>query len=99
MNAGSFTTNYLTGCSHLHPVYSAKEKIYLATMHGALHIINNLLNQLKIVELEIKNNPDFDKEISELFDNMLFEASSLLKEFSSVKTIEAEEIIKSICPK
>jgi len=76
-----------------------KEKIYLATIHGAQHVTNNLLNQLKLVELEIQNNPDFDKEVTELFNNMLIEANTLLKELSSVKHIEAEEIMQSVYPK
>ena len=75
-----------------------KEKIYLATLHGAQHITNNLLNQLKLVELEIKNHPDFNKDISRLFGNMLIESNDLLIKLSSVKEIEAEKIELSVHP-
>ena len=76
-----------------------KEKIYLATIHGAQHITNNLLNELKIVEFEIKNHPDFDKEVSSMFNDMLVNANTLIKDLSSVEKIEEEAIRKSIYPK
>lgn len=75
-----------------------KEKIYLATIHGAFHIINNLLNQLKLVKFEIKNNPDFDKKVAEMFNEMLAEANTLLSELSSVKQIDEKQIIQSVHP-
>jgi len=79
-------------------VENEKEKIYLATIHGAQHITNNLLNELKIVEYEIKNHPDFDKEVSSMFNDMLVEANTLIKDLSSVKNIDDETIRKSVYP-
>lgn len=76
-----------------------KEKIYLATIHGAQHITNNLLNGLKLVELEIENHTEFDKEVSSMFNNMIAEANTLMKDLSSVENIEDEAIRKSIYPK
>jgi len=76
-----------------------KEKIYLATIHGAQHITNNLLNELKLVELEIEKHPEFDKEISSMFGEMLTEANDLIKELSSVNEIDDETIRQSIYPK
>jgi len=75
-----------------------KKEIYKATMHGALHITNNLLNQLKLVEMEIENHKNFDKEILIMFNGMLLEASDLLTKLSSVEDIEAEKIIQSVYP-
>ena len=75
-----------------------KEKIYLATLHGAQHITNNLLNQLKLVKMEIKNHPDFNKDISRLFGNMLAESNDLLTKLSSVKEIDAKKIELSVHP-
>lgn len=75
-----------------------KEKIYLATMHGAQHITNNLLNELKVVEFEIKKHADFDKEIVIMFDNMLIEADDLMSKLSEVDNIDEESIKKSIYP-
>jgi len=76
-----------------------KEKIYLATIHGAQHITNNLLNELKIVELEIEKHSEFDKEISSMFIDMLSKANALMKSLSSVENIDDEAIRKSIYPK
>jgi len=82
-----------------HKIEKEKEKIYLATIHGAQHITNNLLNELKLVELEIKKHPKFDKEVSSMFDNMLTEANTLMKDLSTVDEIEDKTIRQSIYPK
>jgi hypothetical protein len=75
-----------------------KEKIYLATISGAQHITNNLLNELKVVEFEIDNHPDFDKEVSSMFENMVWEASTLMKNLSAVDNIDDQTIRKSVAP-
>ena len=76
-----------------------KEQIYLASIQSAQHVVNNLLNQLKLVELEIQNHPEFDQEVARLYGGMLEEATGLMKQLSSVKQIEAKEIIQSVSPK
>jgi hypothetical protein len=73
-----------------------KKQIYYATMSGAQHITNNLLNGLKLVEMEINNHPEFDKEVSDLFDGMLDEANTLMKKLSNVEHIDAESIKNSV---
>lgn len=75
-----------------------KEKIYQATIKGAQHITNNLLNQLMIVQFEIDKHPDFDKEVIETFNEMTKEANTLMKDLSSVKKINDESIIQSVYP-
>ena len=75
-----------------------KQKIYLATIKGSQHITNNLLNQLMIVQFEIGKHPEFNKEVISMFDDMLKEASALMKELSSVKMINDENIIQSVYP-
>jgi len=75
-----------------------KETIYLASILSAQHVINNLLNQLKLVELEVSKQPNFDKETAALFSDMLVEADGLMKKLSSVKEIEADEIKRSVDP-
>lgn len=75
-----------------------KEDIYLATIQGAQHITNNLLNELQLVEFEIKKHPDFDKEVANLFRGMLDEAKNLIINLSSVKHIDATEIKDSVHP-
>jgi len=82
-----------------HKIEKEKEKIYLATIHGAQHITNNLLNELKLVELEIENHPKFDKEVLSMFGNMLTEANTLMKNLSTVDKIDDKSIRQSIYPK
>jgi hypothetical protein len=76
-----------------------KEKIYLATISGAQHVTNNLLNQLRIVTFEIENHPSFDQEVALNFENMLAEAATLIKALSAAQRIDAEAIRQSISPK
>lgn len=75
------------------------EKIYRATIHGAQHITYNLLNELKLIELEIENHPEFDKETLSLFGDMMNEAEALMKELSTIKEIDDKTIRQSIYPK
>lgn len=75
-----------------------KEKIYMASITSAQLVINNLLNQLALVDLEIKNHPKFSKETSEQYKEMLAEATELMKQLSSVEQIDADEIKRSVSP-
>ena len=75
-----------------------KEKIYLATIHGAQHITNNLLNELQLVKFEIRRHKDFDLETAKMFDEMLLEADELMKQLSAVRMIDEENIKKSVSP-
>jgi hypothetical protein len=76
-----------------------KEKIYLATIYGAQHILNNLLNQLELVYLEAKSHKDFDAKTLGYFDKMTKDATALMKELSAIKQIDDEKIRQSVYPK
>lgn len=76
-----------------------KEKIYLATIHGAQHVTNNLLNELQLVKLEIEKHPDFDKDVDSMFDDMLAESAKLMKQLSDVEQIDENAIKESVYPK
>lgn len=80
-------------------IETEKENIYMATIHGAQHILNNLLNQLQLVKMEINKYIDFDKRILKIFDDVLVEASSLMKNLSAVKQVDEETIKQSVYPK
>lgn len=79
---------------------AAQEKadIYRATLHGAHHIMNNLLNQLILIKFEIAKHDDFDKGKEQLLDEITENAGHLLNDLSSVDTIDAVSIISSISP-
>ena len=76
-----------------------KEKIYQATLHGAQHVTYNLLQGLKLVEMEIDKHPDFDRETVKMFDDMLVEAKFLMEKLSTVRQIDENVIRNSIDPK
>ena len=76
-----------------------KENIYTATIQGSQHITYNLLNQLKLVEMEVKKHPDFDQQIAGMFTKMLADSNALMKELSAVENVSAESIRQSVYPK
>lgn len=75
-----------------------KEAIYLATIHGAQHILNNLLNQLQYIRLEVENHEDFNREVIAVYDDIVDEASSLITKLSSVSELSESNIKKSVAP-
>ena len=79
-----------------HSISKEKEKIYLASITSAQLVINNLLNQLTLVDIEIEQHPQFSKETSEQYKQMLAEAKELMKQLSSVEQVDADEIKRSV---
>lgn len=76
-----------------------KYKIFRAMLNSLHHIINNFLNQAQIVKLEAEKSRDFNKEILDIYENIIDEASELTKALESVDTIDAESIRDSVKPK
>ncbi len=76
-----------------------KENIYHATVYGAQHILNNLLNQLTLVKIEIDKHASFNKEVAGQFDTMTKQAQQLVVQLSSVQEMEEEKIKDSVYPK
>lgn len=75
-----------------------KEDIYLATIHGAQHITNNLLNGLILIGMEIDEHPDFDEKRRRQYFEMIEDSRKLISQLSSVDDINADEIRKSVAP-
>lgn len=73
-----------------------KEKIYLATIHGAQHIINNLLNQLKLIQFKAKSGEALDGKTLVIFDEILAEANTLMRNLAEVDQMDEKEIKQSI---
>jgi len=76
-----------------------KHAIYVASIESAQHVTNNLLNQLQLVKFEVDKQVNFNEEVATLFTGMLDEADSLMKQLSSVKNIDVDEIKRSVSPK
>lgn len=75
-----------------------KENIYRATVAGTQHILNNLLNQLKLVEMEIARNPNFNPDVARKFSLMTDQAGELVNKLSSVSEVEEQKIKDSVLP-
>ncbi|WP_192035107.1 hypothetical protein [Halomonas sp. YLGW01] len=76
-----------------------KEKIYLATLYSAQHIINNLINQLYYVKMEAEKCPEFPQASIVVFDRVLEEGEALMVQLSEVDDISEEAIRKAVLPR
>lgn len=79
-------------------IQKERQKIYSATVFGAQHILNNLLNQLQIVNFEIERHPSFDPEVIKAIHSMLDDAKGLMTKLSSVEHLDDEAIRQSVQP-
>ena len=75
-----------------------KREIYTATIHSAQHVVYNLLNQLELIRMEIRDHRDFDPEVAQVLDSILGEASELMQALSAVQKIDAASIERSVYP-
>ena len=73
-------------------------RIYDSMIYASQHILNNLLNQMLLFKLEALKSNDFDKEIIELYDNAIEEATDLIQSLSQVEHITSENIWASVEP-
>ena len=69
--------------------------LYSSMIHTSRHILNNILNQMQLFKLEALKSKDFDREIIELYDNTIKEASDLLDTFSRVEDMAEKTPQKS----
>ena len=76
-----------------------KDKIYQATLHGAQHIVFNLLNQLQWVTLTLQKYPNIEQDIFDRLDNFGSETKQLMDQLAAVDQVDAEAIKKSVKPK
>lgn len=75
-----------------------KEAIYLATMHAVQHITNNLLNQLRLIEMELDGHPHLNAETIETLRQIMQNAEHLLSALATVTHIDSDEIRRSVHP-
>ena len=94
---GVFTDNYSRKMVIVQKQLEAN-RIYKSMTHATHHILNNLLNQMQIVKLEALKCDDFDKNIINMYDSAINEASNLISSLSQVKNISEESIWASIDP-
>lgn len=58
--------------------------VYSMMIHASHHIMINVVNQMKLFKMEALKSKDFDRDVIELYDSAIQEASSLVKTLSKV---------------
>ncbi len=76
-----------------------KIKIYKAMLRSAHHVLNNFLNQMQLFKFEAQNNPDFNPEILNLYDQIMKDASMQIEALGSIERIDEVSILDSVAPK
>lgn len=66
--------------------------VYSAMIYASHHILNNLLNQMRLFKMEALRSKDFDQGVIKLYDNAIKEASDLMDTLSKVKDASEESI-------
>jgi|WetSurMetagenome_2_1015567.scaffolds.fasta_scaffold17386_3 hypothetical protein len=75
-----------------------KIDIFRATIQAVHHILNNFLNSMILFRFEAENCEAFDKQILEIYDNVIDSAQIQLQHLSSVHELTEEQIKKSVFP-
>lgn len=73
--------------------------VYNAMIYASHHILNNLLNQMRLFRMEALRSKDFDQDVINLYDNAIKEASDLMDTLSKVKDASEESIYAPVSVK
>ena len=66
--------------------------VYSLMINASLNVLNNLINQMRIFEMEALKSKDFDRDVINLYDNAIKEATYLIDALSKVEDITEREI-------
>jgi len=73
--------------------------VYNAMIYASHHILNNLLNQMRLFRMEALRSKDFDQDVINLYDNAIKEASDLMDTLSKIKDASEESIYAPVSVK
>ena len=73
--------------------------VYSAMIYASHHILNNLLNQMRLFKMEALRSRDFDRDVINLYENAIKEASDLMDTLSKVKDASEESIYTPVSVK
>ena len=73
--------------------------VYNAMIFASHHILNNLLNQMRLFKMEALRSKDFDQDVIDLYDNAIKEATDLMDTLSKVKDASEESIYAPVIVK
>lgn len=80
-------------------IEAEKAKIYKAMIHSTHHVLNNLLNNMMLFKLTAEETPEFPRDILNLFDQVIRDASAQIRSLSTIERINARSIEESVAPK
>ena len=92
--ADYFTNKIMFKKKQLEVVY-----VYSSMIYASHHILNNLLSQMQLFKLEALKSKDFDRDVIDLYDNAIKEASNLIDTLSKVKDVSTEDVRVSPDPR
>lgn len=75
-----------------------KQQVFNATVGSAMHIVNNLLNQMQYFRMRAESGERFDRETIQLYDRTMTEGQELLRRLSSVEEISEDTIRMAVHP-
>ena len=70
--------------------------VYNAMIYASHHILNNLLNQMRLFKMEALRTKEFDRNVLNLYDNAISEATDLMEALSKVKDVPEAEFWKPV---
>ena len=76
-----------------------KNQFFRATIRAVHHILNNFLNNMTLFKLEAENCEEFDKNVLNLYDEVIESAQTQIQDLSSIHELTEEEIKNSVFPK
>jgi len=81
-----------------HRFHQERIDIYRATLDSTHHILNNFLNQTKILELMVAEDPRFDPEVLAMYQSTVNEALDKLSVLDQLETIDPKVIREVVSP-
>ncbi len=76
-----------------------KFKIFQATILAVHHILNNFLNNMTLFKLEAESCDTFDKQVLEMYDEVINSAQTQIQDLSSIRELTEEKIKGAVFPK
>ena len=76
-----------------------KRDVFDATVKAAHHILHNFLNQMTLFKMEAEESDDFEKEVIIIFDEVMGEAQTQIRNLSMITDVTKEQIEQSVAPK
>jgi len=80
-------------------IEAERAEIYRAMLRSTHHVLNNFLNNMMLFKLTAEATPEFPRDIVDLFDQVIRDASAQVQSLSTIDKIDAESILDSVAPK